>query len=291
MSPADQAEYDRVLNEGAGFVGGKRRGFYIPTIKLNNSDKTLKKWGIPLGNFFLTQKKNDVEQVDNLGLDINGVILKTSYSVKSKYDPDGRVSFFSREFDNFFEDTITVLDGKEKNVIFEGSYKQWKEENQVVSKRGNQNDFVLQVHLYILKDGNFEDPKVYRLTFTGKSMSNWFTYSNGDKQAGIESIYAQGIQPHSAIHHFTSWEGMTPKSEKYWAIEFSFGLVLNLESLKKVVEMQRELDKQIQLIRHRKPKEEAEVVPERKAIDNSPIREDEIVKEDDDEVKIEDVPF
>ena len=53
MTEKDQEEYEKVLSAGASFVGGKRNRFYIPTIKLNNSDKTFKKSGIALGNFFL----------------------------------------------------------------------------------------------------------------------------------------------------------------------------------------------------------------------------------------------
>lgn len=299
MSPEQQAEYDAVLQSGAGFVGGKRKGFYIPTIKLNNSDKTFKKSGIALGNFFLREKKGQEEFITDLGEAIKGVILKVSYSIKSIYDPKQMTNYYSYEFDNFFEDTITVIDstakkGEEGYIMFEGSYKEWKDGNQIVSSRGNKNDFELNVHLYILVDGNFDDPKVQRLTFKGRSMSEWFTYTNGDKKKGIESIYSQGIQPHNAIHNFASAEDLTPKGEKYYFINFSVDTKLNLESLKKVVAMQRALDAQIQELRGgaKAPKVQDEQPERLGEPDNSDIKSHEIVGgEEEDEVKIEDVPF
>ncbi len=290
MTPEQNAEYEKLQQAGAGFVGAKRGGFYVPTIQLNNSDKTFKKHGIALGNFFLREKKNQEEIITDMGKAIDGVILKVSYSIKSVFDPDKQVNYYSREFDNFFEDTITVIDGNSKEILYEGDYKQWKEENQIISKRGNRNDFNLNVHLYILKDGFVEgvEPRVYRLTFKGRSMSEWFAYTNGDKEKGIESIYSQGIQPHNAIHTFLSAEDITPKNEKYWFIHFSVDTKLNLESLRKVVAMQQELDKQINILRHKK-----EVVPRPERLgapDNSAIRDDEVAGGEGD-IVLEDVPF
>jgi len=297
MTPEQNEEYEKVLNAGAGFVGGKRNRFYIPTIKINNSDKTFKKSGIALGNFFLREKKGQEEFITDMGEVLKGIVLKVSYSIKSVFDPKKLVSYYSYEFDNFLEDTITVIDGTAKKgeegwIMFEGSYKEWKEGNQIVSRAGNKNDFDLNVHLYILMDGNFDEPKVQRLTFKGRSMSEWFTYTIGDKVKGIESIYSQGIQPHNAIHSFASAEDKTPKGEKYWYIHFSVDTKINLESLKKVLAMQRELDKQIQELRGVKTAKTPDDQPAISAPDNSDIKPSEIVGgEDEDEVKIADVPF
>lgn len=261
MSPADQAEWDKLAGEGAQHTGGRRGGLFIPTIKLNNSDKVKAKYNIPLGSLYLTFKENEVQKVEDLGMGIAGVILKTSYSIKSIYDPNKQVSFFSREFDDFFNDEITVLDGNTKEIHFKGSYKQWKEENQIKSSRGSKNDFVLVVHLYILQDADFEKLKVARVSITGKSMSNWFSYTNGDKEKGIDSIYAQGVQPHTHIHELTSVEDKTPKGEPYWYISFAFGDRLEIEQLRQVVKLQKELTDQLNALRGRKPKEEAPALP------------------------------
>lgn len=303
MTADQQAEYDAVLAAGSSFVGGKKKGFYIPTIQLNNSDKTYKKTGVPIGNFFLKEKKGEEEIVTDMSLALSGIILKVSYSIKSIFDPAGNVYFYSQEFDNFFEDTVTVRNGKLKysdpnSIKFEGSYKDWKEANQVRSSRGTSNDFELNVHLYFVMNGELDDPKVYRLTFKGRSMSEWFTYTNGNKEKGIESIYSQGLAPHSAIHNFTSADDVTPKGEAYYYIAFSPEYKLNLDSLKKVIVLQKELDAQLRSLRGGSKIEEVQEAPQARRLatpDTSEVKDHEIVggkrEDEDDEVRLENVPF
>lgn len=262
MNPEDQAEWDALVNQGSQYTGGQPRGMFIPTIKLNNSDKVKTKTGVPLGNFYLTFKENGVEKTEDMGLGIAGVILKTSYSIKSIYDPNGNVNYYSREFDDFQKDEITVIDSKKKEVLFCGSYGEWKEDNQIVSARGKKNDFVLVVHLYILRDGDLEKNKVARVSITGKSMSNWFSYTNGDKEKGIVSIYNQGVSPYTHIHEMTSLEEKNPKGEVYWQVAFDYGEKLTIEQLRQVVAIQKELNDQLQAIRGKKFVERQAALPE-----------------------------
>lgn len=261
MNPEEQAEWDALMNQGSQYTGGAPRGMFIPTIKLNNSDKVKTKTGVPLGNFYLTFKENGVEKTEDLGLGISGVILKTSYSIKSIYDPSGLVSYYSREFDDFQNDEITVIDSKKKEVLFCGSYGEWKADNQIKSSRGSKNDFVLVVHLYVLQDGDFEKKKVARVSITGKSMSNWFSYTNGDKEKGIVSIYNQGVSPFSHVHEMTSLEEKNPKGEIYWQVAFDFANKLTIEQLRQVVAIQKELNDQLQAIRGKKFVEKQPALP------------------------------
>jgi hypothetical protein len=284
MSQADIDEQQKLIDAGAGFTGGRKRGFFVPTIQLNNSDKVKKKWHVELGNFYLKYKKGDVETVEDLGSEIFGVILKTSYSIKSKFDPKGQVFFYSYEFDDFQDDEITVIDGnsKDKSVLYQGNYKTWKEQNQVSSRAGDKNDFNLNVQLYVLSNGDVIDPKVHRVTLGGKSMSAWFTYTSGDKKAGIKSIYDNGVYPHSHLHAFTSVEETNPKGEKFWYAQPSTGDKLELEAQRKVFNIQQELNAQIVALRGgtppvAKPQEGAAQIGE--------------TQPEEDEVKIEDVPF
>jgi len=284
-------EQDRLIQAGAGFTGGRKKGFFIPTIQLNNSDKVKTKWHVPLGNFYLKEKRGDVESVEDMGDKIYGVVLKTSYSIKSKFDPRGQVFFYSREFDDFSDDEITVIDGnsKDKAVLYQGNYKTWKEQNQISSRTGDKNDFNLNVQLYVLANGDVADPKVYRVTLGGKSMSAWFTYTSGDKKTGVQSIYDNGVYPHSHIHYFTSVEELNPKNEKFWFAQPSTGDKLELEAQRKVFSIQQELNAQLVALRGGTPSE-FEKTPtgfiNEKGLE---IKTD--LELPDDEVKIEDVPF
>lgn len=298
----EQAEWEALSSQGSQYTGKPKNGIFIPTVKLNNSDKVKKETGVPLGHLYLTYKDNGVEKVEDLGLGVAGIILKTSYSIKSIFDPNGIVNFYSREFDDFFNDEITVLDGKSKEVKFQGSYKHWKESNQIISSRGSKNDFVLQVHLYILKDADFETKKVVRVTVAGKSMSNWFGYTTGDKETGLKSIYDLGIAPHTHVHEMTSLEETNPKNETYWSIGFSFGEKITLDQLREVVALQKELNDQLMAMRGVRRAEQPAMLSEAEAPQTprlngreTPENPDGIptinLDEQDEEIRIEDVPF
>jgi len=301
LSAGQQSEWDKLANEGSTYTGGGKGGLFVPTIKLNNSDKVKVKTGVPLGNFILSWKDNQVEKFEDLDTVLAGVILKTSYSIKNIYDPNGFVSFYSQEFDDFSNSRIKVKDGKTSEIIFSGSYKQWKETHQIVSSRGSKNDFILVVHLYILQDTSAESPKVERLSISGKSMSNWFSYVSGDKENNIVGIYSKGIKPHTHIHSFESVEEKNPKGETYWTIMFSSGDQLTIDQLRTVVALQRDLDKQLQSMRGNVA-EYAGVAEEKKPIAAAlsdcscvPLVKDGVSVHTDDckknELRLEDVPF
>lgn len=331
VSAEEQAEWDKLAGEGEAYINKPRAGMFIPTIKLNNSDKVKTKTGVPLGNFILQWKDNGVEKFEDLGELVDGIILKVSYSIKSIYDPNNLVNFFSREFDDFQKEEVVVFDGKKKiwrhietgeeiseeaylklpkqdipkyksggyAVMFCGGYTEWKANNQQISSRGKKNDFVLVVHLYTLLGGDFEKMKVVRVSISGKSMSNWFSYTNGDKEKGIDSIYSKGIQPHTHMHGMESLKETNPKGEVYYSVVFTPGSKLEIESLRKVVALQRELNDQLQAFRGGRKKEVVAELPEETGFEEqkaiAPVKDEDIpvvnTENDDDEIKIEDVPF
>jgi hypothetical protein len=253
LSVEDQ-EYERLVNAGMQQSGEqKKRGIYVPTVEMSNSIKEKNGISVPVGHFRFTEKKDGAKVSEDYGNELAGVILKVRYSFESQYDPTGKAPyFFSQEFDTY-QDYIKVLTldaNKKVAPYFEGTYKQWLEQNSFehpqTKKRTNL--FDTSVNLYVLANGNVVDPQVYKLKLGGKAMGNYFQYMNGNPSANIPALHQQRdsdgktIHLHTHLHVFTEGQYIKPDKSGYYAsVDFKFADRLTNADIIKVVNMQHEL--------------------------------------------------
>jgi hypothetical protein len=261
----DNEEYERLVNAGMTQSGEQRkRGVFVPTVEVSNSDKLRNGLVVPQGHFRKTVSNAGVKSSSDLGDQINGVVLKVRYSFEASYDPTGRdVYFFSQEFDTY-NDPITAftLDPNRKPAIyFQGTYKEWQEGNSTINPRTQKRDNLYDsyVNLYILEGGNTETPNIFKLKLGGKSMGSYYEYMNGNKIANIPGLHEQKDKLGRAIHLHTHLHviDIAPfdkpdKSGVYYAAVFSFSDGLNIADLTKVIQLQRELNEALSAMEGRR---------------------------------------
>jgi len=144
---------------------------FIPKIKPNNPQNEEQSQKYP-NNFIITRKGDDGYVVENFDNSFVGTILLVRYVVKHATD---KPTWFSRECDNFKIDTIRTFDNETKNVIFEGSYDQFKQKYSTFDSEGNKvsSMYDLYVHIYTLIGDD-----IHRIVLRGTSRSAWFDFSN-----------------------------------------------------------------------------------------------------------------
>jgi len=143
---------------------------YAPIIKVNN-----KKADSGLKTKFITVNKDgqNYETVD-FADEFTAQVLLVRYFVSEPYKKDQKPTWYSREFDDFTFDTITVFDSDSDNEKWKGSYFDFKKKYSSYDGDGNKvkSLYNFTVSVYLLVQGG-----LYRLHLSGSSRTAWFDFT------------------------------------------------------------------------------------------------------------------
>jgi len=253
------AVIDQELIQRARQATGENSGTslpFMPIVKVNNKNEirvidgeTLK--ANPKKGFLITKKdENDNYANDWFGDELNGVILKPRWRIKSKWTEDNAVNFFSYEFDNFYQQIkiFNKIKGQKQQVIAQGTYKDLCKQFQTEEKNAMgqfKKSFSLFAILYTsIKDG----ADIIRFEHKIIKDDSWFAYQNS-------------FGPNQTILGCkTNFELMFNETGqiKFWTVQFVKGepvkIIDYLDQLEKInegltaIEQQYNQPKQTQLI-------------------------------------------
>lgn len=224
---------------------------FIPIITVNNKsqkkeatiDGVKQEVEIPAKQGFNILKKNDGEYSNEfLAGDISGIILKERYQIEKKYVPGSKeVQYKSYEFDGW-NDQVTLFDSFTKKILFQGTYKQLKEEFSKTNEQGKiTRDYSLFVVLYINLEGLGD---IYRLKVKITGGGEWFDYKNSFKSEPWAGY----------ITHFKLLQKVVGDI-KFWYLTFERGEQVNLSEQ---LVLQKELNKFFQVTYTKKEEQKVE---------------------------------
>jgi len=215
---------------GAGSAG---RLAFLPYIEVNNKPE-----GKNLTTNFVKVFRSEAGfATTDFENSFKGIILLSRWEVKPRYDEDnpGANKWRSAEFDDF-ECQVNLIDSDSKEVIFIGSYKEFKDKFTSISKKTlpdgdevtkKEAQYDLWAVLYtLLEDGN-----IYRLHFKGASRSAWFDYS---ASFGYDDTFLQYITELSTSQEISG-------SIEYKMAALKRGEIFDNDRLKKNVELSLQL--------------------------------------------------
>lgn len=290
-----------MLSQMAENAGEKGVSFIsIPTISVFNQDPNNKSTDFSEGDLVIT-KKVDKDYIKNKYTNpFYGIILKTRMQLKAKPGEvkKGADMLISNEFDSYTTDIITVKkkDYQGKYVVdFTGTYKEVKE-NYTETLRSGAKAYALDLHHSIYVLVNIEEPTIIKIDAKGTSRSEYFDYMNSfDRSVGEHMI---GIWTEFGSKLIEKdWQGNALRFPVY-AMSFTKSKEFSFDDLKKVQSIQNEFNRQLEEMEEAFSKSETKKLSEGEQPEPKDDGSQEIAEEipvinidEEDEVKIEDVPF
>jgi hypothetical protein len=276
----------------------------MPTITVYNPSKDSKDTSLVAGDIVKTIKTQQGYETEKYEKPFNGIILKVRMFLKLKYKyAEGKPGIITNEFDSYSDDEMITVKKQDMESKYQPEFTgNYKEVNDKYSLKGDTEvEKKLDLHhaIYVLRD--LDSKEVIRIDSKGLSRSNFFDYMNSFSRKGLDKMSSTWSTFDSIISN-TDFNGK-PRQIPIAAFSFTKGSQLSLEELKKAEEVQIEFEKQLKE-RDTMFGDKAKIVTE--GID-APVKEDiptiqlDEVEEasllpkegedDDDTVRIEDVPF